>query len=351
MINRSFWKNKRVLVTGHTGFKGSWLSLWLNELQADVHGFALKPETNPSLFDLAKVGSKITSTFGDIRDITSLKAAVEKADPEIIIHMAAQPLVRKSYQDPVETYSINVMGTVNLLEAARSAKNLKTIINVTTDKVYDNKEWVWPYRENDRLGGFDPYSNSKACSELVTSSYRSSFFDNTGVKVVTARAGNVIGGGDWAEDRLIPDIIRAYQSKTKIKIRNPKAIRPWQHVLESLSGYLQLAEHLHDNNDYLKSWNFGPGTADFITVGQILNYVQKEMKEINLNVEFEEPKVHEAQILKLDNSQARENLNWKSVWNYSDAITKTFAWYIDMYSGKDASEITLKQIKEFEECL
>lgn len=352
MINRAFWKGKKIFLTGHTGFKGTWLCHWLTDLGAEVHGFALGPETEKNLFELTDIKSKMTSHIGDIRDFSVLKKAMEAAGPEIVIHMAAQPLVRRSYRDPIETFSTNVMGTVNLLEVARSQKSIKVIINVTTDKVYDNKEWVWPYRENDRLGGFDPYSNSKACSELVTSSYRSSFFNESGVKVVTARAGNVIGGGDWAEDRLVPDVIRSFESKVAVKIRNKNAIRPWQHVLESLSGYLHLTEYLFRTNDhYLPAWNFGPGTGDFMTVGALVETVQKEVPNLGLKFELNDPTVHEAQILKLDNSQAREFLGWKNQWDYKTAIRHTFSWYADYFSGKDPAQITLDQLHEFEKCL
>ena len=347
MINRNFWKGKRVFLTGHTGFKGSWLSFWLNELGAEVHGYSLAPITSPSLFTLSSLSKKMGSTIGDIRNFEVLRDSVKLFNPEIIIHMAAQPLVRKSYRDPIETYSTNVMGTVHILEAARSASNLKALINVTTDKVYENKELDKPFLEGDRLGGFDPYSNSKACSELVTSSYRSSFFSETGVKVVTARAGNVIGGGDWSEDRLIPDMIRALSKNERVVIRNPGAIRPWQHVLESLAGYLELAEYLYQNEDYLDSWNFGPGTSDFMTVGEIVEYVKNEMPHLGLQFEIQKSDLHEAQILKFDNTQALKQLNWASHWDAKTALKKTFSWYEEFLRGVDPAELTLSQIREF----
>lgn len=349
MIKKEFWKNKKVFVTGHTGFKGSWLCLWLHHLGAEVHGFSLSPITTPSLFELAGVANLIKcSTIGDIRDFEKLKAVMSSANPEIVIHMAAQPLVRKSYRDPIETYSTNVMGTVNLLEAVKFSSNAKVVINVTTDKVYENKDMDVPFKEEDRLGGFDPYSNSKACSELVTSSYRSSFFADNRLKVVTARAGNVIGGGDWSEDRLIPDIIRAYNKKEKVIIRNPGAIRPWQHVLESIAGYLELAQHLSlADNDYIQSWNFGPGTEDFMTVGDIINFIKNDVPQMALEFEIKESDLHEAQILKLDNTLAKNKLNWSSHWNARTAIRKTLDWYEQYYNGANVLELTLSQIREF----
>jgi CDP-glucose 4,6-dehydratase len=349
MINSNFWKGKKVFITGQSGFKGSWMSLWLIDLGADVFGYSLAPITNPSLFEATKLSKKMKSTIGNIRDLENLKKAMKEADPEIVIHMAAQPLVRKSYRDPVETYAVNVMGTVNLLEASRELKNLKVIINVTTDKVYENKELDIPFKEEDRLGGFDPYSNSKACSELVTSSYRSAFFSQTEVKVVTARAGNVIGGGDWSEDRLIPDIIRAYTNKTKVSIRSPRAIRPWQHVLESIAGYLELTEYLYKHNkEFQESWNFGPGISDFMTVQDITNFITTNFPQMGIEFEVKIADLHEAQILKLDNSMALKNLSWKSNWRATEAIHRTFEWYEKFFNGADAFELTLSQIREFQ---
>lgn len=350
MINPAFWKGKKVFITGHTGFKGSWMSLWLTELGAKVSGYSLAPITNPSLFEAAKLEKIIDSIIGDIRDLDSLKKSLKASDPEIIIHMAAQPLVRKSYRDPIETYSTNVMGTVNILEAARELNQLKTLINVTTDKVYENKELDVPFKEDDRLGGFDPYSNSKACSELVTHSYRSSFYKDSSVKVVTARAGNVIGGGDWSEDRLIPDIIRAYQSGSKVIIRSPNAIRPWQHVLESIAGYLELVEYLErPDHHFFESWNFGPGTSDFLTVQNIVEFVQANFPKMQIDFEIKNADLHEAEILKLDNAQALKYLSWKSRWKASEAIHKTFTWYEKFQIGENALDITLAQIREFQQ--
>lgn len=267
-INKQLWNKKRVLITGHTGFKGSWLILLLHNLGSDVYGYALEPPTNPNMYEEAKIAGLVNSNIGDIRDYDKLLRVIQKVKPEIVIHMAAQPLVRESYKNPVDTYSTNVMGTVNLLEAIRQTPGIKAVVNVTTDKCYENKEWHWGYRENESMGGYDPYSNSKGCSELVTAAYRNSFFNSKdyhkhGVALASARAGNVIGGGDWAEDRLIPDFIRAISKGEIVKIRSPYAIRPWQHVLEPLSGYLLLAEKLYtDGPKFAEAWNFGPDDRD-----------------------------------------------------------------------------------------
>ena len=261
-VDPGFWAGKRVFLTGHTGFKGSWLSLWLQTMGAKVTGFALAPPTSPSLFEAARVADGMTSIIGDIRDAAALKDALVAADSEIVLHMAAQPLVRASYDDPVGTYATNVMGTVHLLEAVRAAASVRACVVVTTDKCYENREWAWGYREDEPMGGFDPYSNSKGCSELVTSAYRRSFFQHSGIALGSARAGNVIGGGDWAADRLVPDILRAFEQNKPVVIRNPNATRPWQHVLEPLSGYLVLAERLYnDGQAFAEGWNFGPHSA------------------------------------------------------------------------------------------
>ena len=267
-MNPSFWRSKKVFFSGHTGFKGSWLCLWLQQLGAEVTGYALAPPTSPSLFEVAHVAQGMKSLCGDIRDGAALAKAMREAVPDIVIHMAAQPLVRRSYLDPVETYSANVMGTVHLLEAVRQTQSVRAVVNVTSDKCYENKEWVWGYRESDPMGGFDPYSNSKGCAELVTAAYRNSFFNPAKysehhVALASVRAGNVIGGGDWAEDRLIPDILAAFEKSQPVVIRNPHAIRPWQHVLEPLAGYLQLAQKLYeDGATYAEGWNFGPNDED-----------------------------------------------------------------------------------------
>ncbi|KAF0218723.1 MAG: CDP-glucose 4 [Geobacteraceae bacterium] len=354
MTDRKFWKGRRVFVTGHTGFKGSWLSLWLDRLGAHVTGYALEPPTVPSLFELARVGERAASIISDVRDGESLARAMASASPEIVIHMAAQPLVRDSYKNPVETYAINVMGTVNLLEAVRRCKGIKAVVNVTTDKCYENREWVWGYREHEPLGGYDPYSNSKACSELVTSAYRNSFFNAGhyaahGVAIASARAGNVIGGGDWAADRLIPDFVRAILKGERIIIRNPSAIRPWQHVLEPLSGYLALAQKLYeDGARYGEGWNFGPDDRDARPVEWI---VRKLCAKWGENASYgidggEHP--HEAHYLKLDCSKAKAELGWHPRWDLETAIDSIIEWTRSYKGQKDVREVCLRQIEEYE---
>lgn len=272
MVDTKFWQGKRVYLTGHKGFKGSWLALWLVDMGAVVKGYALPPPTNPSLFEQAKIDELIESEIGDIRDLEKITASMQKFNPDILIHMAAQPLVRLSYKDPIETYDTNVMGTIKILEAAKGCKKLKAIVNVTTDKCYENKEWMWGYREDEPMGGYDPYSSSKGCAELVTSAYRRSFMQEQGIGLASARAGNVIGGGDWAGDRLIPDILKAFENNQPVIIRNPDSTRPWQHVLEPLSGYLLLAQNLYQNpTKFAEGWNFGPNDEDVKPVDWILN--------------------------------------------------------------------------------
>ena len=356
MKGKNFWKGKRVFITGHTGFKGPWLCLWLHTLGAEVTGYALNPPTNPNLFELCNIDRLITSIISDIRDIKSLNEAVRSCHPEIIIHMAAQPLVRESYKNPVETYSINVMGTVNLFEAVRNCKGVKAILNVTTDKCYENKEWYWGYRENEPMGGYDPYANSKACSELVTSAYRNSFFNTKdyhihGVGLASARSGNVIGGGDWAADRLIPDCIRALLTGGKIIIRNPDAIRPWQHVLEPLSGYLLLAQKLYkDGPGYAEAWNFGPDDTDAKPVEWIVKKMcekwgQKASYGIDRGIH-----PHEAHYLKLDCSKAKALLGWYPRWNLEKALDTVIEWTRAYKEHKDVRKLCLKQIEEYSKC-
>lgn len=344
----NFWQGRKVLITGHTGFKGSWLSLWLQLLGADLSGFALAPPTNPNLFSLAAIGEGMNSIIGDIRDFDHLLSVLKAHQPEIVIHMAAQPLVRYSYHAPIETYSTNVMGTVHVLEAARQVGCVKAIVNVTTDKCYENQEWHWGYRENDRLGGHDPYSNSKACSELVTSAYQQSYFNEAGIGLASARAGNVIGGGDWALDRLIPDMIRACLHKEAVSIRNPQAIRPWQHVLEPLSGYLLLAEKLYNSPlDCAQSWNFGPEEHDVKTVGWIVKYVMDHWPdEVSYTLE-EQPHLHEARYLKLDCAKAKDLLDWKTRWNLAKGLHETIDWYKAFSNQENMREKTIAQIKSF----
>ena len=344
----TFWKGKKVFITGHTGFKGSWLSLWLSLLNAEVIGFALDPPTSPNLFTLAQIENMITSIKGDIRNLDLLKKALKTHQPDIIFHMAAQPLVRQAYLDPVETYMTNVMGTVHLLEAARHTDHVKAIINVTTDKCYENKEWHWGYRENDRLGGYDPYSNSKACSELVSSSYRNAFFNDLNIGLASARAGNVIGGGDWAEDRLIPDVMRACLKKQSITIRYPHALRPWQHVLEPLSGYLKLAEYLYQTHkEYAESWNFGPHDCDVKPVSFIVDTIIKLWHDETTWSIDQAKHPHEAQYLKLDCAKAKSRLGWEPHWNIEKGLQETVHWYQAYVRGEAMRAITLSQINHF----
>jgi CDP-glucose 4,6-dehydratase len=357
MINKAFWKNKKVFLTGHTGFKGSWLSIWLSQMGAKVTGYSLPPPTNPSLFELANVEQCLEKhILGDVRDASDLAKAISENNPEIVFHMAAQPLVRDSYKAPAETYAINVMGTVNLLEAIRlHGKSVRAVINVTTDKVYENKEWLWGYRENEPLGGYDPYSNSKACSELVTSAYRNSYFNGAeyaqhGCAITTARAGNVFGGGDWADDRIVPDCIKAILCNKPITVRNPHAIRPWQHVFEPLSGYLTLAENLYENgSQYAESWNFGPIDSDCKTVEYLVKTIRGEWGSQTRILLAKSKGPHEASYLKLDCSKAWARLGWRPRWNFEKAIASTIAWYKSHASKCDMREICFKQIDEFEQ--
>ncbi len=353
MIDNSFWRDKKVFITGHTGFKGSWLCLWLSILGARVSGYALEPPTDPSLFELAGVGKLVSSIIADVRDLERLQAEMTAFAPEIVIHMAAQPLVRDSYTIPVETYAINVMGTVHLLEAVRSCPGVRAVVNVTTDKCYENREWVWGYRENEPMGGFDPYSNSKGCSELVTSSYRSSFFNpqrfsEHGVALATARAGNVIGGGDWASDRLIPDIIRSLLAGEPVRIRNPHAIRPWQHVLEPLSGYLTLAQSLYkDGVNYAEGWNFGPADDDAWPVERI---VQRMCRQWGKEARYEIDRgghPHEAHYLKLDCSKAHSCLDWSPRWNLEKTLDTIIAWTESFRAGDNLQQVCLEQIADY----
>jgi len=353
MIDETFWQGKKVFVTGHTGFKGSWLCLWLHSLGAEVTGYALAPPTQPSLFELCSVKELVTSVIGDIRDGEVLTKAMLAVQPDIVIHMAAQALVRDSYKNPVDTYGINVMGTVNILEAVRHCQSVRAVINVTTDKCYDNKEWIWGYREDEPMGGYDPYSNSKACSELITSSYRNSFFNPSdyakhGVAVATARAGNVIGGGDWAAERLIPDCIKALTNNEKVVIRSPYAIRPWQHVLEPLSGYLVLAQKLYEDGICVgEGWNFGPNDNDAKPVEWI---VQKMCEQWGAGASYivgsgEHP--HEAHYLKLDCSKVKMRLKWYPKWSLEYTLKNIIGW-VHAYNEKaDMRTVCLKQINDY----
>ena len=350
----SFWTGKRVFLTGHTGFKGSWLSLWLQSLGAEVTGYALKPSTHPNLFEVASVEKAMRSIIGDILDLSGLKKAMKEANPYILIHMAAQPLVRYSYSNPIETYATNVMGTVHVLETARENKNIKAILNVTSDKCYDNKEIDRGYREDEPMGGFDPYSNSKGCAELVSSAYRNSFFNiekykDHGVALATARAGNVIGGGDWAEDRLIPDFMRAIEAKQKVFIRNPHAILPWQHVLEPLQGYLMLCQKLYENGpSYSQSFNFGPNEKDAKNVESVARDLVETWGEgASYEVSANDSSLHEAHFLKLDCSKARKELRWQPKLDIHAALEKICTWHKAHLNGEDMHRYSLNDIKMY----
>ncbi len=348
MIDSKFWKNKRVFVTGHTGFKGSWLSLWLHELGATVKGYALKPETTPSLFELASIDAIIDSDIGDIRNLKQLKSSMTSFNPDILIHMAAQPLVRLSYKEPIETYDTNVMGTVKVLEAARLCPNLKSIVSVTTDKCYENKEWDWGYREDEPMGGYDPYSSSKGCVELVTSAYRRSFLQEKGIGLASARAGNVIGGGDWSNDRLIPDILRAFEQSKAVVIRNPKSTRPWQHVLEPLSGYLRLAQKLYETpSDYAEGWNFGPYEQDAKPVDWILDQMVTMWGEGACWQLDKGNHPHEANYLKLDISKANSRLGWQPTWQLEQTLKKIIDWHQHYLNGDSMRNVCVTEINEY----
>ncbi len=347
MISQDFWQGKRVFLTGHTGFKGSWLSLWLTSLGATVKGYALSPPTMPSLFNEAKIDSIIDSQIGDIRDQYELYNSMTIFNPDVLIHMAAQPLVRYSYDAPIETYEVNVIGTAKVLEVARSCINLKAIVNITTDKCYENDGRPQGYKESDPMGGYDPYSSSKGCAELVASAYRRSFLQDQGIGVASVRAGNVIGGGDWADDRLIPDILRSFEKNEPVVIRNPKATRPWQHVLEPLSGYLILAQKLYeDQKEYAEGWNFGPNEQDVKPVDWILD--KMIAKWPNSSWEFDQnSNSHEADFLKLDIAKAESKLGWQPVWELSHTLEKIIDWHRAWLDKEDIQAICLAEIEEY----
>lgn len=346
-MQNKLWYNKRVLVTGHTGFKGGWLSLWLKKMGADVHGIALSPNTQPSFYELTKIEDQIAGRLIDLKDYEAIKNAVLDIRPQVVFHLAAQPLVRKSYDEPITTFSTNVMGTAHLLEACRAISELEAVICITTDKVYDNREWVWSYRENDNLGGKDPYSASKACVEHLVNAYRSSFYNSLKVPIVTARGGNVIGGGDWGEERLVPDLVRAVGLNAPLEVRSPNSIRPWQHVLVLCHGYLALAEGaLSEKLQDQSAWNFGPLESDFVSVNKLLS-IFKEVgytHEVYRNSIEEKP---ESKILSLDSSLARAKLEWQPELSLNEAVAWTAQWYQKAQKGASMRDYTISQIETY----
>jgi len=354
IVDPSFWQGKKVFLTGHTGFKGGWLATWLSTMGAELHGFSLSPSANRNLFEVASIASLFSqSTFADIRNINSLHDALIHSSPDIVIHMAAQSLVRYSYKHPVETYATNVMGTVNLLESLRDCPSVKSALIITTDKCYENREWVWGYRELDSLGGYDPYSNSKACAEMVVSTYRQSFFadqksQKTHLKIATCRAGNVIGGGDWSQDRLIPDALAAFESGESLLVRNPLATRPWQHVMEPLSGYLLLAQALYQKGALFDgAWNFGPNDEGICSVEQLINLLIAQWRSPVMWRPEEGSQPHEANSLRLDSSKARRDLGWNCHWTLERSIKETVDWHNAFQGGQDMLAITKQQIKAY----
>lgn len=354
VMDGEFWRGRKVFVTGHTGFKGGWLSLWLSRRGAEVYGYSLAPPTNPSFYSAARVAQRIAgNTIADLRDFGAMAKALAEARPSVVFHLAAQSLVRRSYIEPVETYEVNVIGTVNLLEAIRKADSVRAIVNVTSDKCYENREWVWPYRETEPMGGVDPYSSSKGCSELVTSAYRRSFFETNGIRLASGRAGNVIGGGDWASDRLVPDCVRAFSRREAVRLRHPEAVRPWQHVLEPLAGYLRLAEKLYDEGGsaFGSAWNFGPDVGGEATVGEVAEEVARlwgQGAQVE-RMQQEDDQRHEAGLLRIDSSRARSRLHWRPRWQLGQALEYTVAWYRAFLEGADMLDVSLGQIQAYED--
>ena len=355
-VDASFWRDRRVFLTGHTGFKGGWLSLWLCSMGAKVVGYGLPPNTNPSLFEVADIARELEkSHLADIRDLEKLQDAMASASPEVVIHMAAQPLVRYSYVNPVETYATNVMGTVHVLECIRHTPSIRAAVMVTTDKCYENKEWPWGYRENEPMGGHDPYSNSKGCAELVTSAYRESYFPvkkygQHQLGLASARAGNVIGGGDWSTDRLIPDAIRAFEAGESLIIRNPLATRPWQHVLEPLSGYLALAQALFQKGaEYASAWNFGPFNEDTQTVEEVVNLLIKNWPNKASWTQDSSEQPYEAHLLKLDCSKAHQLLKWQPKWNLEKTVEQILRWQSAYQNKSNMHDICIQQINNYQQ--
>jgi len=351
LVSNTDWNGRRVFITGHTGFKGGWLALWLADLGAEVTGYALAPPTNPSLFEQARIGTRLRHIQNDVRDLAALEAALVSARPEVVFHLAAQPLVRDSYDIPVETFETNVMGTVNLLDACRRVEGLRAVVCVTSDKCYENREWVWPYRESDPMGGHDPYSCSKGAAELVVAAYRRSFF-SAGTGVASVRAGNVIGGGDWANDRLVPDIIRALEAGLRPLIRSPHSVRPWQHVLDALSGYILIAERLlAGDKTAATGWNFGPSDDDTRPVGWIVEQMLAQWGGASGWDQPQNLQPHEAQLLRLDCSKARSELGWRPKLVLREALAKVISWHRDVAAGADALEVTFGQLREYRSSL
>jgi len=348
-MNLNFWKNRKVFLTGHTGFKGGWTALWLSNMGAKVFGYSLKPPTIPSFFSVTKLKEELSkSIIGNILDIKNLTEAMKDAKPSVIIHMAAQSLVRNSYKLPVHTFMTNIMGTINIFEAARKTNTVKAIINVTSDKCYKNQELARPYEENDKLEGHDPYSSSKACSELITTAYRKSFFLDSGISVASARAGNVIGGGDWAKDRLIPDLFRALDKGDVLSIRLPNATRPWQHVLEPISGYLILAERLvSEKNKYAEAWNFGPDDNKNIPVSKIVENFSNKFKELKFKYDNSK-QPYESELLKIDSTKSKSRLGWKNNWNLKITLNKTIEWYRSWKNNENMKNVSISQINSYE---
>ena len=348
MVDYNFYKNKRVLVIGDTGFKGSWLSYWLSKMGAGVYGYALPPLLKISHYSLLSLDKIIEHENGDIRDIESLLKVFNKVKPEIVFHLAAQALVSKSYIEPKNTFEINIMGSVNVLEAVKKSNSVKSLVYVTSDKCYENKEWIWGYRENDELGGYDPYSASKASAEIIFSSYRNSFFnDKREIGLASVRAGNVIGGGDWSVDRIIPDCINFLKNNEKIILRNPEATRPWQHVLEPLSGYLMLGKELYNNPSFSGSWNFGPNSKSIKTVEEVVNLIIKIYGSGNIEHKEKSITYHESTLLQLNCDKANSLLKWHPRWSFNETIKKVISWYIDYYKDYEPRKLTDQNIKDF----